>query len=92
MFLLYCGYENRGGSENHRPLLITLVLTFPSFTVRCIYVHPFVGVWLLRIEERCALLALCPVNTDYQYRKPSRALGQEEILPSIPTHKLQTKG
>ena len=30
----------------------------------------------------------CGDYTDYQYRKPSRALGQEEILPSIPTHNL----
>ena len=34
----------------------------------------------------------CGDNTDYQYRKPSWALGQEEILPSISTHNLQTKG
>ena len=34
----------------------------------------------------------CGDNTDYQYRKPSRALGQEEILPSIPTHNALTKG
>ena len=30
----------------------------------------------------------CGDNTDYQHRKPSRALGQEDILPSIPTHNL----
>ena len=31
-------------------------------------------------------------NTDYQYRKPSRALGQKEILPSIPMHNLLVWG
>ena len=34
----------------------------------------------------------CGYNADYQYRKPSRALGQEDILPSIPTRNLLTKG